>query len=125
MIDDKMFPLIEGMLSLTAKRQQALSSNIANIDTPGYKARDYIFQQELSGLAMDATADQHIDTAEPGSPTRMIQMDAPSKGNGNSVDLEQNMMELTKNALQYITLVQYLNQRMRTLRTSIQEGGRV
>jgi flagellar basal-body rod protein FlgB len=125
MIDDKMFPLIENILSLTAKRQQALSSNIANIDTPGYKARDFTFQQALSGLSLNSTASAHLANEKSDSSMRMVEMDTPVKDNGNSVDLDRNMMELTKNALQYITLVQYLNQRMKTLRTSIQEGGRV
>jgi len=34
------------------------------------------------------------------------------------------MKEITKNALQYITIVQYLNQKIRTLRTAISEGGK-
>ena len=124
MIQDQMFPLIENVLSWTAKRQQALSSNIANMDTPGYVAKDYSFREQLSGLAMASTSGSHI-TPQTESTVQMVEMDAPMKKNGNSVDLEQNMTELTKNALQYITLVQYLNQRLKTLRASINEGGRV
>ena len=124
MIQDQMFPFIENVLSWTAKRQQALSSNIANMDTPGYVAKDYSFREQLSGMAMASTSESHI-ALQAESTVQMVEMDAPMKKNGNSVDLEQNMTELTKNALQYITLVQYLNQRLKTLRASISEGGRV
>ena len=124
MIQDQMFPFIENVLSWTAKRQQALSSNIANMDTPGYVAKDYSFREQLSGMAMASTSESHI-ALQAEATVQMVEMDAPTKKNGNSVDLEQNMTELTKNALQYITLVQYLNQRLKTLRASITEGGRV
>ena len=42
------FPFVENLLNVTAQRQQAFASNIANLDTPGYKAKDVAFQQELA-----------------------------------------------------------------------------
>ena len=42
----------------------------------------------------------------------------------NNVDLEREMTEITKNGLQYITLVQYLNQKIRTLRSAITDGAK-
>ena len=109
-MSDKVFPYLEGLLDLTARRQQALMSNIANIDTPGYKARDVAFKTEM-GKAV--------------SSTRVVLRDSPDKENGNNVNLEQEMTEMTKNGLQYVTLVQYLNQKMKTLRSSIMDGGRI
>jgi flagellar basal-body rod protein FlgB len=51
---------IERMLDFTARRQQALASNIANLDTPGYKAKDVAFQQELSSnMQLTATDPSH------------------------------------------------------------------
>jgi flagellar basal body rod protein FlgB len=41
------------------------------------------------------------------------------------VDLDREMTELSKNGLQYIALVQYLNQKLRTLRSAITDGGRI
>jgi flagellar basal-body rod protein FlgB len=123
MINDNMFPGIENILSWTARRQQALSSNIANLDTPGYRAKDYAFQKELSGIGLDSTNEKHI-SPEPESTVRSFEINSHVKANGNSVDLEQNMTELTKNALHYITLVQYLNSKLKTLKTSINDGGR-
>ena len=108
MIDGKLYPQLEQMLDWTAKRQQALSANIANLDTPGYRAKDVAFSEQL-GEAQLTTYEVATNV----------------KDNGNSVDLDREMTELTKNGLQYIALVQYLNSKLRTLRTSLTEGGKV
>jgi flagellar basal-body rod protein FlgB len=108
MIDGKLFPHLEKMLDWTAQRQQALSANIANIDTPGYRAKDVAFSEQLG--------EAQLTTYE---------VPAKAKDNGNTVDLDREMTELSKNGLQYVALVQYLNQKLRTLRTSLTEGGRV
>jgi flagellar basal-body rod protein FlgB len=122
-VGDKMFPLVENMLDWTAKRQQALSANLANIDTPGYKARDISFSEHLQGLSLETTSNQHLESfAQNGM--RVFEVGSPDKANGNSVDLDREMTELTKNGLQYIALVQFLNQKIRTLRSAINDGGR-
>src|SRR5690242_10280997 len=106
MIDNQIFTYLESRLTFAARRQQALSNNIANMDTPGYKAQDVEFADELAGA----------------SSTRVVEIDGNEKANGNTVDLESQMTELTKNGLQYVTLIQYLNQKLKTLRSSISEG---
>jgi flagellar basal-body rod protein FlgB len=124
-MDNQIFPYLESLLNLTARRQQALASNVANIDTPGYKAKDVAFEQELaSTLRMAATESGHLNVSPASTGTRFIEAKGQMKPNGNTVDIETQMTELTKNGLQYVTLVQYLNQKLRTIRTSINEGGR-
>lgn len=125
MIEDKMFPVLENLLSWTSKRQQALAANVANLDTPGYRAKDYSFQEQMQSLNMAATSGKHIAPAEDSSIAQMYEVESNVKPNGNSVNLDRELTEITKNGLQYVTLVQYLNQRLRTLRTAITEGGKV
>ena len=125
MIQDQMFPLLENMLTWTAKRQQALSANVANLDTPGYRAKDYTFESQLDMIRMTSTSSDHIAPGADNPNIRMFEVGSTEKPNGNSVDLDREMTELTKSGLQYITLVQYLNQKLRTLRSSISEGGKV
>ena len=125
MIEDKMFPVLEDLLSWTSKRQQALAANVANLDTPGYRAKDYTFAEQMQSLNMAATSGKHVAPAEDASTARMYEVDSNIKPNGNSVNLDRELTEITKNGLQYVTLVQYLNQRLRTLRTAITEGGKV
>ena len=123
--DGPLFPALEDLLSWASKRQQALAANVANMDTPGYRAKDYSFQQELATIDLAATSNKHITPTEDSSSARMYEVNTKVKPNGNNVDLEREMSEITKNGLQYITLVQYLNQKIRTLRTAITDGGKV
>lgn len=125
MIEDKMLPVLEGLLSWTSKRQQAMAANVANLDTPGYRAKDYSFAEAMASLNLTTTSGKHIAPIEDTSNARMYEVDTHVKPNGNSVDLDRELTEITKNGLQYLTLVQYLNQRLRTLRSAITEGGKV
>lgn len=115
-------PLVEQLMDLMAKRQQALSANVANMDTPGYRASDYSFQQELASMTMKTTDPKHLNPVDD-SGARRFEVQSTVKPNGNDVDLERELTEITKNGMQYVTLVQFLNQKIRTLRSSIKEGG--
>jgi len=124
---DKTFPKMEGLLSWTSKRQQALSSNIANKDTPGYQAKDFTFETELA-LSVDlvSTSPKHIAPVhQETSDARVIEVGTQVKANGNNVDIERELTEITKNGVQYLTLVQYLNSKIRTMRSAITDGGKV
>ena len=122
--DAPLFPAVEDLLSWTSKRQQALAANVANMDTPGYRAKDYSFDEALATIDLSSTSSKHIAPLEDANHARLYDVDTKVKQNGNNVDLEREMKEITKNALQYITLVQYLNQKIRTLRAAISEGGK-
>ena len=122
--DSPLFSGIEDLLSWTSKRQQALSANIANMDTPGYRSKDYSFDQELATIDLASTSSKHIAPLEDTNHSRVYEVGTKVKLNGNNVDLEREMTEITKNALQYITLVQYMNQKIKTLRSAISEGGK-
>src|SRR5689334_12980738 len=111
MIEDRMFPVMDNLLTQTSKRQQVLAANVANLDTPGYRTKDVTFAAELDG-SLDMSS-------------RVIEVESKEKGNGNNVDLDRELTEITKNGLQYVTLVQYLNQKIKTLRSAITEGGKV
>jgi flagellar basal-body rod protein FlgB len=122
-VGDKMFPLVENMLDWAAKRQQTISANLANIDTPGYKAKDVSFAEHMQSLVLKTTSPSHI---QPGAQNnmRIYEVGTETKENGNTVDLDREMTELTKNGLQYVALVQFLNQKIRTLRSAINDGGK-
>jgi flagellar basal-body rod protein FlgB len=123
--NDPQFPALEGILTWASRRQQALGANLANMDTPGYRSKDYSFDQELATIDMAATSSKHITPQDDTNPARLYEVDTKAKPNGNNVDLEREMSELTKNGLTYITLVQYLNSQFKTIRTAITDGGKV
>ena len=110
MLENGINPLVEKMLDFTARRQQTISSNLANLDTPGYQAKDIQFHDALS------TANSSIDEVEVD--------DANVKANGNNVDLEKQMTQMTQNGLQYVLLVEYLRSNIQSIKTAITEGGK-
>lgn len=122
-VNGKLFPYVENMLDWAAKRQQTISANLANIDTPGYKARDISFSEHMQSLELETTSATHLQNAV-NNGMNVFEIDAKEKENGNTVDLDHQMTDLTKNGLQYVALVQFLNQKVRTLRSAIVEGGR-
>jgi flagellar basal-body rod protein FlgB len=123
--DMKLFPQVENLLDWTAKRQKALSANVANIDTPGYRATDVEFSEQLKNLQLETTDSRHITTRSNSANSRVYEVGTAVKPNGNSVDLDHSMTELSKNGLQYLTLIQYVNQKLRTVRSALNDGGKV
>ena len=122
---DRTFPALENLLSWTSKRQQALASNVANRDTPGYRSTDYSFESELqASVRLTLTSPKHIAASRDTGNARVYEVETSTKPNGNNVDIDRELTEVTKNGVQYLTLVEYLNQKIRTLRAAINDGGR-
>jgi flagellar basal-body rod protein FlgB len=118
-------------LALRAQRQQLLASNIANADTPNYKARDVDFGRALqnaltgndSAGAMAKTAATHL--AAPAQPTiggLQAQYRAPVQGSvdGNTVDMDVERNQFTDNALRYEASITLINNQVKNLLAAIQ-----
>jgi len=124
-VGDRLYPLVELALDQTARRQQVLSSNLANIDTPNYQAMDVEFVDEIkAAMQMTKTSPLHMSAPGMAGGARVYEVGGKMRDNGNSVDLDREMTEFSKNGLQYVTLVEYLNQKLKTLRSAINEGGK-
>ncbi len=90
------------------QRQELLSQNVANVDTPGYKARDlapFTFGDAMkqADIGMAVTDPRHI---VPASMAGVNAKSVKTKGydtvpSGNSVDIESQMMEVSKTAVEY------------------------
>lgn len=85
------------------KRHGVIAGNLANSDTPGYKALDIKFEDFLKGstLPLAVTEPGHIQATAPG-PDGMVQADssAPWK-DGNNVELDTEVAKMNENALLY------------------------
>lgn len=100
-------------LGLRAYRQQLIASNIANADTPGYKAVDIDFQEALriarsvakpSPLTLSATASGHISgQAQPYAPPYPLKYHIPSQASldGNTVEMDVERSKFAENAVMY------------------------
>ena len=101
----------EMALRVREQRQQVLASNIANADTPGYKARDFNFNQALAtalgqtggSTDMAQTSAGHMAGIKDASNGIDVQYRNPQQNtvNGNTVDLDTERNQFTDNALRY------------------------
>ena len=123
MIENNLVDFIESQLTFASRRQQAFSANIANADTPGYRAQDVRFESQMQLFSMAKTSGRHITPQQDDSRFWMFDVDTKAKPNGNTVDLDRELTQVTKNGLQFITLMQFLQSKIQTLRSSISEGG--
>ena len=101
----------QAALGLRAHRQQVLAGNIANADTPNYKAQDFDFSSVLKeavagrsagSLGLDRTASGHLAGTLASSPARlMYRTPAQSSADGNTVDMDVERAQFSENAMHY------------------------
>ena len=119
-------------LNLRAYRQQVLAGNIANADTPNYKARDFEFETALKGalagrsegaLSMARTNAAHLsgpESSAAGSARLMYRTPAQDSADGNTVEMDVERAEFAENALRYEASLTFINSRIKGLMTAIQ-----
>ncbi|MGE5490920.1 MAG: flagellar basal body rod protein FlgB [Actinomycetota bacterium] len=122
-----------GMLSkaidLRAYRHQVLASNVANADTPQYKARDFDFRAAMQnavagrqegGLALATTASGHISGgAAGGMPNLQYRAETQSAVDGNTVDMDTERAQIADNAIQYEILTRLISDKFSGMRAAL------
>tara|TARA_R110001592_G_scaffold83774_1_gene248088 strand:- start:5965 stop:6453 length:489 start_codon:yes stop_codon:yes gene_type:complete len=120
----------ENALELRTKRAEVLANNIANADTPGFKARDIDFQALLKeqtqgkgseqSLKMTTTNGKHLPVNSMGDSANLLYR-TPSQPSldGNTVDTQVEKAEFMKNTLQYQSSFQFLNSRFKGMTNAI------
>lgn len=123
---DKVFGIHEQALELRARRAELLAVNLANADTPGYKARDLDFRSILEGqvqpgVRLAATRPGHIVPSVGPVPPQAVKYRVPQQPSldGNTVEAEHEQVEYSANAVQYQASLRFLDGTIRTLRTAI------
>lgn len=116
-------------LDLLSRRQQVTLQNIANVDTPGYKAKAVSFKEELAGLTRSVPGlaiTHHGHLQELAEPRGLQVTELPGGGSwrndGNSVDIDREMAQLAETTIVYSALTQQLASRLSLLRRVINEG---
>lgn len=121
---DKTIKMIEDRLSLNSMNMKLISGNLANIDTPGYKGKELSFENALRQsleeqvLQMVRSNDHHIAPDDP-----LQAMETREVVESGPVDLESQMVNLTRNSIEYQHMVGILNKKFTMLKTAITEGG--
>lgn len=126
--------ILEKALDAAWLRNRAISNNIANVDTPNYKAYKVEFEDllkealETRGIAGHRTNPKHFAIGTP--PIEQINprieriRNTSFRLDGNNVDIDTEMANLAKNTIRYQALVEQLSQRLARLKTVINEGRR-
>jgi flagellar basal-body rod protein FlgB len=116
-------------LNLRAHRSEVLASNIANADTPNYKARDFDFAAALSGaigatqsLALARTSVRHLSGAAGLALGVALQYRVPIQPSidGNTVEMDTELAQFSDNALRMQADLAFMSDRIRSLLTAIQ-----
>lgn len=138
---DSMFDKLEAgfnfqtqALNLRHQRQGVLANNIANADTPNFKAQDFDFTRHLkaatarnpaavSGVRLETTSKGHIDLGSGGPvrhPDMLYRVPAQSSLDGNTVDMDRERAEFMDNSVRYQASLVMTNGYLQGLKTALQ-----
>ena len=121
---DRVFGIHAEALQLRARRGEVLASNLANADTPNYKARDLDFKAVLndtrSQSAMTTTRNGHIQPQGSDAGAH-LKYSTPNQSSldGNSVDTQVEQNKFSENAVRYRASLRFLSGRIQGLMTAI------
>jgi flagellar basal-body rod protein FlgB len=127
MPDVPLMSLLRERMNWLHQRQDVLSQNVANADTPGYVARDLkaqdfssILSGQTRGSAMRATDPRHIALSSAGS-TQFAEEATPDQANpnGNAVSLEQEMIKVSETQAQFQAAANLYAKAVTMMRTAI------
>ncbi len=127
--------LLEKSLNASWARNEVISQNLANVDTPNYKRKDVTFEQYLNE-SLDSRKLEGITTDERHIPIKSKNIDkikpeitqdnsdTSMRIDGNNVDIDSEMAYLAKNTIQYNSLIQMINNSYSKIKNVISEGRR-
>lgn len=123
---DRALGIHEPALTLRSRRAEILANNLANADTPGFKARDIDFQAMLSAqmgnsqeMSLLTTHERHLSVSTPESGELMYRNPIQPAIDGNTVDSQYEMAEFAKNALNFQATFQFLHSKFKGLTSAI------
>ena len=106
------------MLDAAHDRHQAISSNIANVETPGYKRQDVSadFATEMQKLAKAGD----LQKIQQLTPKLVNDLNSPSvRADGNNVQIDNELLKMATNATEYEFLAKYTSNSLNRLKTAI------
>ncbi|MDP7591938.1 MAG: flagellar basal body rod protein FlgB [Litorilituus sp.] len=126
---DKGFELHAQGMQIRAQRAEVIAGNIANADTPGYKAKGMDFQKAMQQashqqqMGMSRTNAKHFDVrTELNNKVDFRTPNQPDTGDGNTVDVQVERNLYLENSVEYQAGVQFLNGKIKALQKVIKGG---
>ncbi len=129
-VNDKTLKALTTALIFREMRQELISSNVANANTPGFKAKKMDFEEALARaldvdgqMQMGVTDGRHHNVGNGGfnnlEPEIYDNPNGVVSENGNTVDVEAEMAQMAENKLMYDALVQLINKKMGIMKYAI------
>jgi flagellar basal-body rod protein FlgB len=128
---DRSIPALEKSLDLAWRRNEAISSNVANAETPGYRAVDLNFAGELE-RAFEAggpgqikkTDAKHMDLVSEGKSFLTPDLSGATRADGNNVDIDAQMGKMVYNQGKYSMGASLIRKKLQMMRTAIRYAAR-
>lgn len=121
-------------LNFRGERQKVISSNIANINTPGYKTKELVFEDELNNsinnnsLQMTATNSRHmtnINSSQANSNPKLTEVrNLEEQNDGNNVNLDTQMGEMSKNKILFDAIQSSIKRDSRLFRSVVESSAK-
>ena len=109
------FDMLGRLLDVAALRHRVIANNLANVNTPGYHRLDVSFEDAFARTLQR----QGVDRAVALQPHVIETKGGTVRSDGNSVDLDQELGQLSKNALMYLSFNQFLGGQIAMMRSAI------
>ena len=126
---------LQKTLDTGSLRHKVLTANIANIDTPNYKAFEVVMEDELkkndrpsNSMQLVRTRPEHLSGRnQTVTNVTVREADPPAlnfRADGNTVDLDKTMGKLAENTILYRAAAQMISRKFQGLKNAIQGGGK-
>ena len=127
---DQTVNAMEAYMTRLSQRQQIVASNLANIDTPGFKTKDISFHATMQELLSENAIGLRTERPEHSQGSVQFRPQAqafevqglPSRADQNNVDLDREMLKLGETSFSYSLITQMLRGKFHTIASSINEG---
>ena len=131
-IEDKTLKALAASLNLRQIRQEILSSNVANAETPGYKAKRVDFEDALQraldvdgNMEMLTSEDRHFDVGNGGFDNLQPEIYDDPNGivseDGNTVDRDAELAKMAENKILFDASVKLMNKKLGMLKYTINQ----
>ena len=121
-------------LNFRGERQKVISSNIANINTPGYKTKELVFEDELknsitnNSLQMTATNSRHMTNVNSSlansNPKLMEVKNLEEQNDGNNVNIDTQMGEMSKNKVLFDAIQSSIKRDSKLFRSVVESSAK-
>lgn len=117
--------VLKQALDASVLRHNAISNNLANVNTPNYKPQKVVFEELLKGELANTSFkgkrsnEKHIPIGDTATRPYITEQSVVMQNSGNGVDVDQEMTDLTTNSIWYQTLSYQLGEELNLLKTAI------